>query len=188
MSNKSNHDIEEGNAPTPVQARDLPIATSFGARCLSVVAGVKPASFTRLTRQEQRRYSLRPPLGQIRLSVLRSLEPINPIFGSGRGLASSRFSIQHYLSAHVLDIRDYALDLGDDSYPRQCGGGCIIKSDVLHALRGNLRGTVLADRTCADHIPANIFELFPRKPFKIPMMREKGFGRYAEFPSLEARC
>jgi len=134
------------------------MGNSFLCRCLSSAKALVPARLKSWVGRGLRRFNVRPPIGWVRFGSLRRLAPISPFFGADRGLAICHFYIQQFLSAHAVDIRGRVLEIGDDSYTRQFGGSRITKSDVLHATAGNPKATVVADLTCADHIPSNTFD------------------------------
>ena len=163
-ANRSNCIGEKTNLRVPVGTdqtvphQEVSLGNSFACRCVSLAKALVPAPLKRWVRKELRRFSVRPPLGWVRFGTLRRLTPISHVFGSDRGLAICHFYIQRFLSTYALDIREHVLEIGDDVYTRQFGGGRITKSDVLHATAGNPKATLIADLTCADHIPSNTFD------------------------------
>ena len=46
----------------------------------------------------------------------------------------------------------------DNAYTRKFGGDAITRVDVLHPTPDNPKATVVADLTCADHVPGNTFD------------------------------
>jgi SAM-dependent methyltransferase len=99
-----------------------------------------------------------PPVGQVRFGDLRSVQPIGPYFGFGRGQPIDRYYIETFLARHAQDIRGRVLEIGDDSYTRQYGGTRVKHSDVLNVTEGNPQATISADLTRADHIPSDAFD------------------------------
>lgn len=89
---------------------------------------------------------------------LRRLTPVSRVFGLDRGLPICWYYIQNFLSRCANDIHGRVLEIGDDSYTHRFGGDRITQSDVLHATEGNPKATIVADLTCADHIPSDIFD------------------------------
>ncbi|MBI2287817.1 MAG: methyltransferase domain-containing protein [Chloroflexi bacterium] len=69
-----------------------------------------------------------------------------------------RYYIERFLSNYALDIHGYVLEIGDDTYTRRFGGERVTGSDVLHRTGDNPNATIVADLTCADHIPQNTFD------------------------------
>lgn len=136
----------------------LASGTPLSARCVSALKMLIPDPLKRWVRKEQHRFSVSPPVGWVHFGSLRRLAPVSSVFGADRGLAICHFYIQRFLSTYALDIREHVLEIGDDVYTRQFGGGRITKSDVLHATAGNPKATLIADLTCADHIPTNTFD------------------------------
>jgi len=107
------------------------------------------------------RYSIlrqRPPVGWVRFGSLRRLQPISRVFGYDRGLGIDRYYIEQFLASHAEDIRGHVLEIGDNAYTRKFGHTRVIKSDVLHVTEGNPKATIVADLTCADHIPSDTFD------------------------------
>jgi SAM-dependent methyltransferase len=93
----------------------------------------------------------------VRLGSLRRVTPLSREFGYDRGQPIDRYYIQRFLSAHASDIRGHVLEIADDTYTRLYGGGRVVKSDVLH-VEAQPGATIVADLTCADHIPSDAFD------------------------------
>ncbi len=106
----------------------------------------------------QRLWQKRSPVCVERLSYLRRLEQVGGSLGFDRGLCVDRYYIEKFLSAHALDVRGSVLEIGDDTYTQRFGGGRVTGSDVLHKTEDNPNATIVADLTCADHIPQNTFD------------------------------
>jgi SAM-dependent methyltransferase len=90
--------------------------------------------------------------------TLRRLRPVSRVFGFDRGLCIDRYYIENFLAHHADDVRGRVLEIGDDAYTRRFGGERVTRSDVLHVVEGNPQATIVADLTCADHIPADTFD------------------------------
>jgi glycosyltransferase involved in cell wall biosynthesis/SAM-dependent methyltransferase len=99
-----------------------------------------------------------PPVGSVDFGSLRRLMPMSRIFGFDRGLPIDRYYIERFLGDHAADIRGHVLEIGDSSYTRRFGGDRVTRSDVLHAVDGNPQATLVADLTCADHLPSAAFD------------------------------
>jgi glycosyltransferase involved in cell wall biosynthesis/SAM-dependent methyltransferase len=99
-----------------------------------------------------------PPVGWVRFGSLRRVMPISQEFGYDRGLPIDRYYIERFLSAHAADIRGCVLEIGDNTYTRQFGGDRVTRSDVLHIMENNPHTTIVADLTCANHIPSDTFD------------------------------
>ena len=99
-----------------------------------------------------------PPVGWVRLGSLRRVMPISRKWGFDRGLPIDRYYIERFLSAHAADIRGRVLEIQDNTYTRKFGGDRVTRSDVLHAVEGNPKATIVADLTCADHLPSRTFD------------------------------
>lgn len=94
----------------------------------------------------------------VRWGALRRLTPVSRVFGFDRGLCIDRYYIENFLARHADDIRGRVLEIGDDAYTRRFGGERATKCDVLHAVEGNPKATIVADLACADHIPTDTFD------------------------------
>jgi SAM-dependent methyltransferase len=100
----------------------------------------------------------RPPVGNVDFGSLRRVIPISSRFGYDRGKPIDRYYIEKFLAYHADDIQGPVLEIGDDFYTRQFGGGRVEVSDVLHVTEGNPRATIVADLTRADHVPSDAFD------------------------------
>jgi hypothetical protein len=105
--------------------------------------------------QKRRKQS---PVYVERLKYLRRLQKVGGALGFDQGLCIDRYYIERFLSNHALDIRGHVLEIGDDTYTRMFGGRHVTRSDILHKIGDNPNATIVADLTCADHIPQNTFE------------------------------
>lgn len=99
-----------------------------------------------------------PSVGCVRFGDFRRLEPISRAWGFDRGRPIDRHYIEGFLVRHAGDIRGRVLEVGDDAYTRQFGGGRVTASDVLHVADDNPQATIVADLTRADHIPSDRFD------------------------------
>ncbi len=112
-----------------------------------------------LLREKKRRYHLHTlRFGRVQFGNLRKLRPISRDFGYDRGLPIDRYYIERFISSYVSDIKGHVLEMGDNSYTKMFGGHYVAKSDVLNVVEGNQKTTIVADLTCADHIPSNTFD------------------------------
>lgn len=103
-------------------------------------------------------YQPSPPVGWVRWGNLRRVTPISVPWPNYRGAPIDRYYIEKFLATYAEDIQGRVLELGDASYTKRFGGDRVTKSDVLHAREGNPAATIVADLTCADHIPSEIFD------------------------------
>jgi SAM-dependent methyltransferase len=99
----------------------------------------------------------RPPPGMVDFGSLRRLTPVSREFGYDRGLPVDRYYVESFLSQRSRDITGRVLEVGDDTYTRQFGGG-VVDSEVLHLLSGSTRASVVADLTAADNIPDDSYD------------------------------
>ena len=110
-------------------------------------------------RSQQWRLKKRPPAGWVRFGSLRRVTPISRVFGSDRGFPICWYYIHNFLSQYAEDIHGRVLEIGNDSYTHRFGGDRVAQSDVLHVTtEGNPKATIVADLTCADHIPSDTFD------------------------------
>jgi len=114
---------------------------------ITVVAKALPPPLRRWLEEKRQRLAKRPPVGWVRFGSLRRLKPVSTTFGFDRGLPIDRYYIEHFLTAHALDIRGRVLEIGDNAYTRKFGGERVARSDVLHVEEGNSQATIIADLT-----------------------------------------
>jgi SAM-dependent methyltransferase len=94
------------------------------------------------------------------LGDLRSVTPVDPHFGGGRGKPVDRHYIERFLAANAADIRGRVLEVAEDHYTWRYGGSRVTRSDIIHADDSNPRATVVADLAQADDIPGDSFDCF----------------------------
>jgi glycosyltransferase involved in cell wall biosynthesis/peptidoglycan/xylan/chitin deacetylase (PgdA/CDA1 family) len=99
-----------------------------------------------------------PPVGKVDFGKLRSLTPISRHFGFDRGQPVDRYYIEQFLARHAADVCGRVLEVGDNAYTRRFGGDRVARSDVLHAVEGNPRATLVADLAQADGVPSDSFD------------------------------
>jgi len=97
-------------------------------------------------------------VGEVNFGSLRRVEPISRDWGLDRGLPIDRYYIEGFLARNSVDIQGRVLEIGDDTYTRRFGGAQVTKSDVLHVEEGNPLATIIADLTCAEHVPSDTFD------------------------------
>lgn len=124
-----------------------------------ISAAVHPVNFRHWLRMQQRQHRLQwPRSGAVKYNRLWQLIPISRIYGWNRGSPIDRYYIDQFLFAHTSDIRGHVLEIGDNRYTRKFGGGTVGRSDVLHVVEGAPDATIVADLTCANHIPSDTFD------------------------------
>lgn len=89
---------------------------------------------------------------------LRRLAPVSRIFGFDRGTPVDRYYIEAFLRRHSGDIRGRVLEIADPDYTQRFGGDRVIRSDVLHAVPGNPRATLVGDLATGEGIPKEAFD------------------------------
>ncbi len=131
---------------------------SIRDQSINLAKKLLPPEFRNWVVQQQRRFHLQwPPVGVVRFGSFRRLTPISPIFAIDRGLPIERYYIEKFLSDNESDIRGRSLEMGDDFYIQKFGRERVDKIDVLNVVESP-HATIVADLTCADHVPSNSFD------------------------------
>lgn len=131
---------------------------------ISTAKRILPFPVRQWLRTQQRRLTTWPPIGLVRFGNLRRLTPISRNWGfdrgrgPGRGQPIDRYYIEKFLARHSSEIRGRVLEFGDDHFTLKFGGSRVTKIDVLHYVEDNPKATIVADITCADQIPSDIFD------------------------------
>lgn len=99
----------------------------------------------------------RPRGGRLNLGDLRRIEPISRSFGLERGQPVDRLYIELFLARHQADIAGRVLEIGDDRYTRQYGGGRVSSTDVLDFQTDNPHATIYGDLT-KGNLPAGRYD------------------------------
>jgi SAM-dependent methyltransferase len=89
---------------------------------------------------------------------LRRLEPISRKFGLDLGTAIDRHYIERFLATNQSDIHGRVLEIGEPTYTRKFGSDRVTRSDVLHAVAGNKRATLVGDLVTGSGIPRDAFD------------------------------
>ena len=124
----------------------------------TIMKALLPLGVRRWLRLKQQGFTGWPPIRPVRFGSLRRVKPISRVFGFDRGQCIDRYYIENFLARHAADIRGHVLEVGDDTYVRKLGGERVTKADVLHVQGGNQAATIVADLTCADHLPSDTFD------------------------------
>lgn len=96
--------------------------------------------------------------GPVHWGDLRRLTPISRVFGLDRGLPVDRHYIETFLKAHHQDIRGDVLEVGGDEYTRRFGAERVRRGDVLHAVEGHSKATIVGDLAKGRGIPSAAFD------------------------------
>jgi Methyltransferase domain len=91
-------------------------------------------------------------------SDMRRLQPLGRVFGFDRGMPIDRYYIENFLRANSADICGRVLEVADATYTRQFGGDRVVVSDVLHAMPGNRKATIIGDLSTGKGIPTGTFD------------------------------
>jgi SAM-dependent methyltransferase len=95
---------------------------------------------------------------KVRIGQFSSTRPLSGGSGYDRGTPIDRYYIGMFLSAHADDIRGRVLEVGDDSYSRQFGGGRVSQQEVLHVDQDNGAATIVGDLSAAAVLPEQAFD------------------------------
>ena len=126
---------------------------------INIAKKVFPAEFRNKVVRFQRKYRIQwPRMGSVNFGDFYRTTPISPIFGIDRGFPVDRYYIEKFIEDNADYIKGRCLELGDAFYINKFGGDRVQQIDVLHYVEGNPEATIIADLTCADHIPSNIFD------------------------------
>jgi hypothetical protein len=90
-------------------------------------------------------------------SNLRSLVPVSRVFGTDRGTPIDRYSIENFLSNNQQRIAGRVLEVGDPTYTNQFGDR-VTQSDVLHAVAGNRKATLVGNLETGQGVPTGAFD------------------------------
>ena len=108
-----------------------------------------------------RRFDLRlpgAPRGSIRMGDLRCLQPVSREYGFDRGQPIDRYYIGKFLAAHAALVQGRTLEVGDNAYTLQFGGGRVTRSDVLNVKPGVPNTTFVADLATGAGVPDGAFD------------------------------
>lgn len=101
-------------------------------------------------------------IGRVSLGSLRRLQPIGAVFGLHRGhdlqQCIDRYYITDFLSCYRADIHGHVLEVAENLYTHRFGGSRVVRADILHVSPDHPEATVVADLTCADHLPSDTFD------------------------------
>jgi len=140
-----------------LQSFQHPIAT-VRERAKALARRVLPAPVRVALRRYRDGANHIPPVGEVRLGDLQRTSPLSRQWGFDRGLPVDRYYIERFLAAHASDIQGRTLEIGDDVYTRRFGNIRVSHSDVLHAVPGNPKATVVADLVAGDQLPTSHYD------------------------------
>lgn len=89
---------------------------------------------------------------------LRSFSPLDAYDGARRGQPIDRYYIDEFLARWSADVRGVVLETGHSEYSRRFGGGRVTRSEVLHAVAGNRRATIVGDLARGGTLPPATFD------------------------------
>ena len=91
---------------------------------------------------------------------LRTTKPISRVFGFDRGQPIDRYYIESFLQDNSSSIKGKVLEIADNKYTKKFGGKNILESEVLHAVDGNPKATIVGDLVTGQGLPENAFDCF----------------------------
>ena len=91
---------------------------------------------------------------------LRTTKPISRVFGLDRGQPIDRYYIESFLKDNSSSIKGKVLEIADNTYTKKFGGQNILESEVLHAVDGNPKATIIGDLVTGQGLPENAFDCF----------------------------
>jgi Methyltransferase domain len=91
---------------------------------------------------------------------LRTTKPISRVFGLDRGQPIDRYYIESFLENNSGSIKGKVLEIADNKYTKKFGGKNILESEVLHAVDGNPKATIVGDLATGQGLPENTFDCF----------------------------
>lgn len=91
---------------------------------------------------------------------LRTTKPVSRVFGLDRGQPIDRYYIESFLENNSSSIKGKVLEIADNKYTKKFGGKNILESEVLHAVDGNPKATIVGDLATGKGIPENTFDCF----------------------------
>lgn len=94
----------------------------------------------------------------VRWGNVRRLQPFSAEMGLDRGHGIDRYYIESFLQEHSADIKGTVLEIADNNYTVQFGGNKVERSEVLHAVAGNPRATIVGNLETGENIPTNAFD------------------------------
>lgn len=99
-----------------------------------------------------------PGVGRLDLGTLDRVTPVSGNWGFDRGQPVDRFFIERFLNRERRLIAGDVLEVADNTYTRQFGGGAVRNSEILHDTAGHSRATLVADLTVPESVPADQFD------------------------------
>ena len=125
-----------------------------------MVGSLKPLA--RLYRTRLRRDSDAAPASvraahPIQWGNLRRLDPIDPVWGYGRGTPVDRWQLTRFFDQHKLDIRGRVLEVATPLYASEHGDR-ITRIDILDIDPENREATIIADLDDAGSLPEAAFD------------------------------
>jgi SAM-dependent methyltransferase len=118
----------------------------------TTIKKVVPASVYKPIMSRWRRWPM------VRWGNVRRLQPFSAEMGLDRGHGIDRYYIESFLHENSNDIKGTVLEIADNNYTVQFGGEKVERSEVLHAVEGNARATIVGNLETGENIPANRFD------------------------------
>lgn len=88
------------------------------------------------------------------------LSPVTNDWGFSRGRPVDRYYIESFLQRYSEHIKGHVVEVGDRGYTHRFGNGRVNTTDVWDVNSENNMATIVADLSCASHVPSNTFDCF----------------------------
>lgn len=95
---------------------------------------------------------------RLSLGSLNRLSPVSDRFGLDRGQPIDRVFIERFLEENRHRIRGTVLEVESNVYTKRFGGDDVTRSEVLHAVDGNPRATIVDDLARGRRLPDGAFD------------------------------
>lgn len=97
---------------------------------------------------------------QVVFNDLGRIQPVSTVFGVERGTPIDRYYIDRFLAQNANLIAGRVLEVGDSTFSRKHGGERVTAYEVLHAVAGNSKATLVGDLTNPGTLPENQVDCF----------------------------
>lgn len=87
-------------------------------------------------------------------------KPVSPLFGCDRGTPIDRHYVERFLNNHAPLIKGRILEIGDSAYSKRFAADDSAAFEVLHAVPGNRKATIVGDLTDTSTLPENAMDCF----------------------------
>lgn len=120
----------------------------------AALKAIMPPNVRNWIRGKHKHWTIRPPIGQVDLGMLRRTTPVSRVFGLDRGQPIDRYYIESFLETNRETIHGHVLEIGDDTYAKRFGDANRIRTDILNPPDGSGNRTITTDLTRTDLVEA----------------------------------